>query len=667
MTRKSPEAEARELREKLEDANHRYYVLDRPTISDAEYDRLLRRLQELEEKHPELVDPSSPTQRVGAAPLEAFGKAPHAVPMMSLDNAFEEAEVRAFDERVKRGLDREGEVLYMVEPKIDGLSIELVYKDGALALAGTRGDGAVGEDVTANARTVRSIPLRLRGKKVPSLLEVRGEVFIEKEAFRRFNAAAEEAGEQTFANPRNMAAGSIRQLDPRVTAKRPLRMFCHGLGRIEGARIETQEALFERFAEWGLPVHGEGRLAEGADAALERVRALEARRHDFAFEMDGAVLKVNRFADQDALGARSRSPRWAIAFKFPAEQEHTVVEAIEVNVGRTGVLTPVAKLRPVRVGGVTVSNATLHNEDELARKDVRVGDTVVVQRAGDVIPEVVQVIVEKRPRGAKPFAMPDHCPVCGASAVRAEGEAARRCTNVSCPMVLKRSLRHFTSKDAMDVDGLGEKLIEQVVDKGLVRDAADFYALSRDQWAGLDRMGEKSAENVLRALEASKTRPLGRLLHALGVRHVGAVVADALAEAMGSLEKLAGASEEDLNAIHGIGPEVASTVHAFFREERNLRLLERLHGFGVRPTAPERPPEGGPLEGKTFVLTGELSEPRSHFEALIKRAGGRVSGSVSKKTDYVVAGAAPGSKLKKAEELKVTVLDEAGLRKLLGA
>ncbi|MEE9276056.1 MAG: NAD-dependent DNA ligase LigA [bacterium] len=677
---KSAADRAAKLRQTLDLHNHRYYVLDDPLVSDAEYDSLLRELQALEADHPALADPASPTRRVGAPPLEAFEVFLHDPPMLSLENAVDEEEVREFGERAKRYLrqtfDRELEACaYVVEPKLDGLAVELVYRDGLFVSGGTRGDGVRGEDVTQNLRTVGAVPLRLRREEgappPPALLSVRGEVFMRLEAFGRLNRARREAEEPPFANPRNAAAGSLRQLDPAITASRPLDIYLYGVGRTEGIEFESQSALLGALPGWGLPVNPEWRRCTDLEEALARSRELLEGREKAPYEMDGAVIKVDAFELQRDLGVKSRAPRWAIARKFPPKQETTVVEDFVVQVGRTGALTPVALLRPVRVGGVEVSRATLHNEDEVAKKDVRKGDTVVVQRAGDVIPEVVAVILKKRPKGARKFKMPKECPVCKTEVPpRPEGEIVSRCPNPKCPAVVREGIRHFASRRALDIEGLGEKLVNQLVDSGMVSEPADLFALERDALAAMERMAEKSAENLIAALEEAKRPSLARFLFALGIRHVGEHLAEVLADRFGGVDALAEAGREALEEVPEVGPQVAESVSSFFADYRTV--VDNLLAAGVRPAAPERPssPEGGaaPFAGKTFVLTGTLSaRPRSAAKAAIEALGGRVSGSLSKKTDFVVAGESPGSKLAKAESLGVAVLDEAAFEKALAA
>jgi DNA ligase (NAD+) len=668
MARKDdPARRAEALRAQIRHHDHRYYVLDAPEISDAEYDRLFRELQDLEEKHPELVMPDSPTQRVGAAPSERFEKARHLRPMLSLANAFDADEVRAFDARVKRALDLppEAEVSYVVEPKLDGLATSFLYEDGALVRVATRGDGETGEVVTANARTIRAVPLTLQGKRPPRRLEVRGEVVMHKRDFERLNEARDEAGEPHFANPRNAAAGSLRQLDPAITASRPLDVFFYDVGETDLV-FERQSEKLEALQSLGLKTSPHSRRVEGVAAAIEAHQSLLDARHDTSFEMDGSVLKLDDLDHQARLGQVSRSPRWAIAFKFPPEEAETVVREIEVYVGRTGALTPVAKLETVTVGGVRVSNASLHNMDEIARKDVREGDHVIVRRAGDVIPQVLRVLEGKRKGSPPKFEMPTACPVCGGHVVRVEGEVAHRCTNVRCPAQLTGGLKHFASRMAMDIEGLGDKTVEQLVSQGLVKEFADLYRLDLDTVAGLERMAEKSAQNLLDALERSKKTTLRRFIYALGIRHVGAHVAGVLARRFESPQALMDASVEDLTAIREIGPEVAGAIRAFFDEPQNRQAVLALLEAGVRPE-PEAVTEAGPFSGKTVVFTGTLETmTREEAKAEVERRGGRASGSVSKKTDLVVAGPGAGSKAEKAKALGVETLDEAAFVALLG-
>jgi DNA ligase (NAD+) len=686
-----------ELRAQLHRHNHLYYVLDRPEIPDAEYDRLLRELQDLEARYPDRITADSPTQRVGAEPLKAFGTVRHDLPMLSLDNAFSDEELADFDRRVRERLEAE-QVEYAAEPKLDGLAVSLLYEDGVLVRGATRGDGTTGEDISANVRTIASVPLRLQGEP-PQRLEVRGEVFISHRGFRRLNEEALAKGQKPFVNPRNAAAGSLRQLDPRITAERPLEIFCYGIGILEGAdALPRHSATLARLREWGLRVYPGVATVTGLEGCLDYYRDMEARRAELPFDIDGVVFKVDRLDQQRELGFVSRAPRWAIARKFPAQEEMTRVLGIDVQVGRTGKLTPVAKLEPVFVGGVTVTNATLHNEDEVRRKDVRVGDTVIVRRAGDVIPEVVSVLLERRPKHAsKPFDLASKlkgcCPVCGSAIAREEGEVDWRCTaGLYCPAQRKEAIKHFASRRAMDIEGLGDKLVEQLVEKGLIKDVADLYALKDQEQtlAGLERMGPKSAGNLIAALERSRDTTLARFLFALGIPDVGEATAAGLAVHFGSLEALIEAAndytealawegdetaaararrlkEQALQRVPDVGPEIADRIAHFFTEAHNLGVIDRLRKANVHWKDVEVAPSAAQtLAGKTFVLTGTLEGmTRDQAKEKLQALGAKVSGSVSKKTDYVVAGAEAGSKLTKAEELGVPVLSEAELLALL--
>jgi len=656
------------LREQIDHHNYRYYVLDDPEIPDAEFDKLFRELQELERHHPILVTPDSPTQRVGATPLTEFGEVKHVVPMLSIKNAFSDEEVRNFDRQVREGLQLD-EVIYTAEPKLDGLAVSLVYEEGILVRASTRGDGYTGEEITQNVRTIHSVPLRLMGKGYPQLLEVRGEVYMPKESFHALVKKQEALGEKIAVNPRNAAAGSLRQLDSRITADRGLAIYCYGIGQVEGGRLpERHSAVLDRLQAWGLRVSEERKVVHGVDACLAYYAKMSAKRSALAYEIDGVVYKVDDLRQQQTLGFRIREPRWAVAHKFPAEEAMTKVLDIQVQVGRTGALTPVARLEPVFVGGVTVSNATLHNENEMRRKDVHIGDTVIIRRAGDVIPEVVGVVKERRPTDAREFEFPKRCPVCDSEVVRVEGEAAVRCSGgLYCAAQRKEAIRHFASRRAMDIEGLGVKLVEQLVAQDLVRNVADLYGLSLEQLTGLERMGEKSAENLLKALMKSKTTTLARFLYALGIREVGEATAQALANYFGELEPIAQADAESLQEVPDIGPIVAQQIAAFFHERHNREVIENLKAAGVHWPTVERQVVSLPLTGKTFVLTGTLSVmTRDDAKQRLQNLGAKVTGSVSAKTDYVVAGEEPGSKLDKARSLNVSVLDERQFLTLLG-
>jgi DNA ligase (NAD+) len=671
------------LRELLHHHAHRYYVLDEPEIPDAEYDRLFHELQELEAAHPQLVTPDSPTQRVGGKVLEGFAKVRHQVPMLSIRTETDIAAsgARNFDARVRRELglaQADPPVEYVAELKFDGLAISLRYEHGVLVQAATRGDGEIGEDVTQNIRTIGQIPLRL-AQDSPAVLEVRGEVYMRRDDFERLNQQQREKiakgarGEKTFVNPRNAAAGAVRQLDPHIARQRPLSFFAYGWGEITpaaqgGPSFRTHHEFLQALRAWGLPVSDRTRLAQGPEELVAYHQAVGLERDSLPFDIDGVVYKVNSLALQQQLGFVTREPRWAVAHKFPAQEQLTTVEAIEVQVGRTGKLTPVAKLAPVFVGGVTVTNATLHNEDEARRKDVRVGDTVIVRRAGDVIPEVVAVVPEKRHPHAKVFTMPRHCPVCGAAAVREEGEVDHRCTGgLFCSAQRKFSILHFAQRRAMDIEGLGEKLVDQLVEGNVIRTVADLYRLGLNALASLERMADKSAQNVLAALEQSKRTTLPRFLFGLGIRHVGESTARDLARHFGEFDAIMNASVDELLEVSDVGPVVAQSIHTFFQQPHNREVVEQLRACGVtwEEGAPaERAPR--PLAGKTIVLTGTLPTlSRDEAKDLLESAGAKVAGSVSKKTDYVIAGAEAGSKLDKARELGVTVLDEDGLRSLL--
>jgi DNA ligase (NAD+) len=661
MDRGEAERQIEQLRQQLHHHNYRYHVLDDPEITDAEYDQLMRRLQELEGAFPDLVRPDSPTQRVGAAPLEAFGTVLHSLPMLSLDNAFSAGEVRNFDERIRRHLGLSGAVEYVAEPKIDGLAVELVYEDGLFIQGSTRGDGVRGEEITQNLRTIKSLPLRLIAAHgpMPQRLEVRGEVYMTKRDFQRLNARREEEGEPTFANPRNASAGSLRQLDPRITAGRPLQIFCYGIGRVAGVTFQSHWDVLQSLSRWGFKINTHCERCQGIEAVLTYYERLRERREDLPYEIDGVVLKVNPRELQEALGARSRSPRWALAYKFEPKQAVTRVKEITVQVGRTGALTPVALLEPVRVAGVEVSRASLHNPDEVARKDVRAGDWVLVQRAGDVIPEIVEVLKERRTGGEKPFEMPTRCPICGSAVVRLEDEVVPRCVGLSCPAKLKESIVHFASKRGMDIEGLGDKTVDQLVERGLVKDIGDLYFLTKADWLKLDRLADKSASNLIAGIERSKQTTFPRFLYALGIRHVGEHVADILARQYPGWQALQQAAYEELQGIHEIGPRIAQSLVAFFQDAGNQAVLEKLHRGGVRATALERTVTDQSMRGKTLVFTGELqSYTRAAAKSLVEARGGRVTASVSRSTSYVVAGVDAGSKLDQARKLGVPVLTE---------
>ena len=663
------------IRHLLEQYSHQYYVLDDPSVPDSEYDRLYRELEKLEAQHPEFIIPSSPTQRVGSQPVSGFEQFKHQVPMLSLGNTFSDEELRDFDARIgkllsSRGLTA-GSIQYCCEPKLDGLAISLWYQNGQLIRGVTRGDGSTGEVVTHNVKTIKAIPLQLMGEEYPEILEVRGEVIMPLKGFDAMNEQARKKGEKTFANPRNAAAGSLRQLDPRITATRPLAFYAYAVGVVEGGELATTHyEVLQQLKTWGLPVTDLTKVVDGIEGCIAYHQDILAQRDSLPFDIDGVVYKVNDFAQQAALGFVSRAPRWAIAFKFPAQEEMTTVEAIEFQVGRTGAITPVARLKPVFVGGVTVSNATLHNFEELARKDVRVGDTVIIRRAGDVIPEVVKPVLDKRPENAEIISMPTHCPICDSDVIKPEGEAVARCTGgLFCPAQLKETIKHFASRKAFDVEGLGDKLVEQLVDLGLIKDVTGLFTLSHQQLADMERMGGKSADNLLAALNKAKNTTLPRLLYALGIREVGEATAKVLAEHFGSLDKIQQATIEQLEEVSDVGPVAAAYIHAFFKEQHNDELIAKLQQQGINwPNIEVKAKEELPFFGKTFVVTGTLSDmSRDEAKAALQALGAKVSGSVSKKTDYVVAGEKAGSKLTKAQELGVAVLDEEGFKKLVSS
>jgi len=663
-----PEERAAWLRTELERANYAYYVLDQPELPDAEYDTLFKELQGIEAEHPALVTPDSPTQRVGGQAAEGFTPVVHDVPMLSLNNGFADEDIAAFDKRVSDALGV-APVQYACELKFDGLAISLRYDDGRFVQASTRGDGATGEDVTANVRTIRSIPLTLKGKNVPKRLDVRGEALMFKRDFDRLNARQRDAGQREFANPRNAAAGSLRQLDPKMTAQRPLSFFAYGIGVLEGAKMpDTHAALLDWYKEMGLPVNAERAVVEGAEGLLGFFRQTGEKRDKLPYDIDGVVYKVNRRDEQDKLGFVSRAPRFALAHKFPAQEALTQLLAIDVQVGRTGAITPVARLAPIFVGGATVTNATLHNEDEVRRKDIRIGDTVIVRRAGDVIPEVVGAILDRRPDDAREFVMPTECPVCGSKIERLPDEAIARCTGgLFCPAQRKQALWHFAQRRALDIDGLGEKIIDQLAEQNLVRTPADLFNLGFSTLAALDRFADKSAQNLLDSLEKARHTTLARFIYALGIRHVGESTAKDLAKHFGSLDPIIAASVEQLLEVNDVGPVVAEAIHNFFSEAHNQHVIEQLRAKVSWPEGPPAPraPQGA-LAGKTVVLTGTLPTlSREEAKEMLEAAGAKVAGSVSKKTDYVVAGADAGSKLAKAEELGVPVVDEDGMKKLL--
>lgn len=666
------------LSEKIAHHDHCYYVLDAPEVPDSEYDRLFNELKELEQAHPELLSPESPTQRVGGAPQAEFGSVVHGIAMLSLDNAFRPGQLEDFNRRIEERLGESSPVEFSAEPKLDGMAISIRYEAGRLVVAATRGDGKTGEDVTHNVRTIRAVPLRLRGNDFPDVLEVRGEVFMPRKGFAALNERARANGEKTFANPRNATAGSLRQLDPKVAASRPLSMFVYGTGVVEGQLPEKLSQTLGQLARWGFRVCPENKVVKGVQGCLDYYRKIGAQRDDLPYEIDGVVFKVDDYARQEELGFVSRAPRWAIAYKFPAQEELTQVNAIDWQVGRTGAITPVARLEPVAVGGVTVSNATLHNMDELERKDVRVGDTVFVRRAGDVIPEVVAVVAERRPKGTKRPVLPKVCPVCRSDVDRPEGEAVARCSGgLVCSAQRKEALKHFVSRRALDIEGLGSKLIDQLVDKEIVKTPADLFdagLVNADSVAELDRMAEKSAEKLLASINNSREVSLGRFLYALGIREVGEATAENLADHLGSLDALLTAAQdpESLQSVPDVGPVVAEHIHAFLGQPHNMEVINQLIGKnGLKILNPSAQPSRAAthaFSGKSIVVTGTLtSMSRDEVKDAIRLRGGKVTGSVSGKTDYVIYGDKPGSKLDKAQKLGVTTLDEEALLKILDA
>ena len=664
---KDIEARCTDLRKKINYHNYRYYVLDDPEISDAAYDLMMKELEGLEKKYPNLITPDSPTQRIGATPLKAFKTVQHSLLMLSLSNCFKEEEVEEFDQRVKKVLKMAGDIEYVAEPKLDGVAVELVYERGKFVIGSTRGDGTIGEDVTLNLKTIKSIPLQLQelpSVKTPDRLEVRGEVFLGKKEFKLLNKRREDSGEPLFANPRNAAAGSLRQLDPRVTAGRPLTIFCHGIGKISGMKFKTHWEILKTLPRLGLKVNAIDYKCKNINEVMDSYREIKRKRDTLNCEIDGVVIKVNSLKFQERLGAISRSPRWAMAYKFEAHQETTKIKDIIVQVGRTGALTPVAIMEPIKVGGVVVSRATLHNQDEIDKKDIQIGDTVIVQRAGDVIPEVVKVIEGKRTGKEKRFVIPDKCPVCGSEVMRSNDEAAYRCVGLSCPAKLKEAIKHFVSKRAMDIDGLGDKLVNQLVGKGLLQDVADLYSLSVADLEGLERMAERSARNVVSAIGKSRGAGLERLTYALGIRHVGEHMAGVLVSNLGNMEKLMDADEESLMQIREVGPEVAQSIVDFFKQSVNRETINRLKKAGVSFTPVKRATND--LDGMTFIFTGGLEHyTREEAKSLVESRGGKVGSSVSNKTNYLIAGESPGSKLEKAKTLGVKIISEREFRKII--
>ncbi len=661
----APKKQIESLREEIRKHNYRYYVLDDPVISDAEYDRMMSRLVELETSHPELIAPDSPTQKVGAEPLKTFKVVTRTVPMLSLENAMSREDLTEWHERLIREVGESGASNYVCEPKMDGVAIELIYRNGVLIQGATRGDGLNGEDITENVRTIRSIPLRLLGENPPELLNVRGEVHMSKKDFDELNETQRETGGKIYANPRNLTAGSLKQLDPKVTAARPLKYVAYAYGELTGEVITTQWDFLMRIRDWGLPINKHSKRCEQIEDVIAYYEEILEKRGSLPYEIDGVVVKLNDFMFQREAGVRARSPRWAVAWKFPPIEERTQVLDIVIQVGRTGALTPVARLVPVQVGGVTVSSATLHNEDEIRKKDVRIGDWIFVRRAGDVIPEVVKSIPDLRKGNEKVFEMPTNCPVCGSKVNRPEGEVVARCTNIACEAQVKEQIRHFASREAMDIEGLGEKIVTQLVDEGLVENVADLYELSVEDLEPLERLAAKSAQNIIRAIENSKDTTLPRLVFALGIRNVGVTVAEILADSYRTLESLMDAPEEELADIHGVGPVIAHEITRYFDDVGNRKIIERLVSSGIRY---ERKPQARSeeLKEEVFVFTGALTRmTREEAEAEVKKRGGKISSSVSKKTTCVVAGEKAGSKLLKAQKLGIKVIDEKAFLKLV--
>jgi DNA ligase (NAD+) len=654
----TPAQEHAKLAQQLHTHSYNYHALDKPEITDAEYDQMMQRLLELEKQHPELISPESPSQRVGSTPLSSFPEAVHASPMLSLENAFNAEDLRDFDARLKRFLAQSEDLEYICEPKLDGVAIALTYENGRLVRGATRGNGMTGEDITQNVRTIKAIPLKLKAR-VPQTLEVRGEIYMELAAFRQLNEQRREEGEATYANPRNLTAGSLRQLDSRLTAERPLTMSCYGIGASSEHNWNSHYQILTTLRDWGFKINLDiVKVVNNIEDVITRYHELQQLRDDLPYEIDGMVVKVNNLSLQQELGEKSRTPRWAIACKFPARQEETIIESVRLQVGRTGAVTPVANLRPVNVSGVTVSSASLHNWDEIARLDIMVGDHVIIERAGDVIPDIVKVLSDKRDGSEKPIPEPEVCPACGAPVNRAADEVVPRCQGSNCPAKLKEALKHFVSRTAMDIDGLGERYIDQLLNLNLIQSIADLYRLSKDDLFRFERMGDKLADKLLEAINASKQRPLENFIYALGIRHVGNHLAKLLSRKFGSLDFLAAASEEELLATHEIGPRVAASVVSFFSATNTRELLEDLRQLGIAPKSSDTP-SGERLSGKTLVFTGSLERfTRKEGEALVEAEGGRASGSISKKTDYLVAGPGAGSKLEKAQKLGIEILNE---------
>ena len=656
------------LRGKINNHNYQYYVLDNPIISDSEYDKLLKDLELIEKKYPEFIIPESPTQRIGAQPIESFGTVTHRITMMSLANAMSDDELKAFDKRLKKKLNSAEEIEYVIEPKLDGLAVELIYENGKFINGSTRGDGNTGEDITSNLKTIKGIPLILRDDiiSLPDLMEVRGEVFIRKEDFELLNSKRSQSNKQPFANARNAAAGSLRQLDPKITAKRSLSIYCYQAGIVDGINLNTHSEFLERLKNWGLPVNPEVKIVKGIEKAIQFHKQLETIRNEFPYEIDGSVIKVNSLSIRNKLGVRSRSPRWAIAGKFKAQQVTTIINDIFTSVGRTGAITPVAKLQPVEVGGVTVTNATLHNQDEIDRKDIRIGDTVIIERSGDVIPKVIKVIQEKRTKDAKVYHLPDHCPECNNQLMRPENEVVFRCLNYSCPAKIKGNIKHFVSKNALDMDGLGEKLIDQLVSERIIKKVDDLFRIKKNQLANLERMGDKSADNIIDSINNSKLTSFSRFIYALGIRHVGEHTSKILESAFkGNFDSFLEATFEDLESIEEIGPIVAQSIIEFWNDESNKQIANNCFEFGIKLKRNNEIVDQI-LTGKTFVFTGSLERiNRKEAKEIVERQGGRASNSVSKNTDYVVAGPGSGTKLEKAKLLAINIINEDEFEKLV--
>jgi len=656
------------LRERINDHNYQYYVLDNPIISDSEYDKLFKELESLEKQNPDFIIPESPTQRIGAKPIESFGTVTHRVTMMSLANAMSSDELNAFDERLKKKLNASENIEYVVEPKLDGLAVELIYENGIFVNGSTRGDGNTGEDITSNLKTINAIPLILRNDiiSIPDLLEVRGEVFIRKEDFEILNSKRLQSDQQPFANARNAAAGSLRQLDPNVTSKRSLSIYCYQAGTIDEINLNTHSEFLQCLKNWGLPVNPEVKIVKGIKKAIDFHKKLETKRNEFPYEIDGSVIKVNSLSLRDELGARSRSPRWAIAGKFRAQQVTTIINGIFASVGRTGAVTPVARLEPVEVGGVTVTNATLHNQDEIDRKDIRIGDTVIIERSGDVIPKVIKVVQEKRTKDVKVYHLPNHCPECNSELNRPENEVVFRCLNYSCPGKIKGIIKHFVSKNALDIDGLGEKLIDQLVNEKIINTVDDLFRINKDQLANLERMGNKSADNIIESINNSKQTSFSRFIYALGIRHVGEHTSKLLERAYkADFELLLEATFEDLESIEEIGPIVAESIIEFWNDESNKNIVNSCFALGVK-LEKNNETEVQTLSGKIFVFTGSLEIfTRKQAKDMVERLGGRANNSVSKNTNYVVAGAGSGAKLDKAKQLGIDIINEHEFEKLV--